>query len=257
MKGGSLASGSLAESSRASPTRHNQEAPRGNKICHQKTIERTYRVHRLRMDSCASTTDFSKEPRSFEFLDAKISKNFKAQFESQKVAKANQQLLAKLSAIQDEPVSRRLAKDAETRPKGPQVTHFKEMVRQRAAQKITRENEKILKRLKMLKPNYSAKKLAAARRREEKVLWLRQTDHTAGHLMKAPAPRPKTTAASATVASYVSPRGASFDESRRRRGCDVAGSVETGRGDAAGAACIVRGDDERARAYALSREVNG
>ena len=50
--------------------------------------------------------------------------------------------------------------------------------RDRAARQIAKENEAILKRLKMLKPNYSTKKFALGRQREEKVLWLRHTDHT-------------------------------------------------------------------------------
>ena len=59
-------------------------------------MEREYRIHRAKMDHCRPTTDFSKQPRQFEFLDAKISKNFKARFAGEKIEKANEQLLAKL-----------------------------------------------------------------------------------------------------------------------------------------------------------------
>ena len=51
---------------------------------------------------------------------------------------------------------------------------------------ISRANDKQLQKLKLLKPTISTRKLAKARVREEKVLWLRQTDYTSGHLLKAP-----------------------------------------------------------------------
>ena len=51
---------------------------------------------------------------------------------------------------------------------------------------ISRANDKQLQKLKLLKPTISARKLAKASVREEKVLWLRQTDYTSGHLLKAP-----------------------------------------------------------------------
>ncbi|KAH8074215.1 Ca2-binding protein [Aureococcus anophagefferens] len=100
--------------------------------------------------------------------------------------KENQQLLAKLNTIHDEAVRRRLERQERARPSGPPLNRLKRAHRARAADQISRENVQILKRLQMLKPNYSAKSFARSRRREEKVIWLRHTDHTAGHLMKAP-----------------------------------------------------------------------
>ena len=75
---------------------------------------------------------------------------------------------------------------ARDRPCGPALSQLKRQARDRKADQISRENDLILKRLQQLKPNYSANRLAKTRRREEKILWLRHTDHTAGHLMKAP-----------------------------------------------------------------------
>ena len=132
--------------------------------------------------------DFSDEPYKPEFLEGKISKNFWAQFETQKIAKANQSLLAKLSAIQDEPVRRRLARQEALRAQGPSQTRTRMRERMRGIRntQISRANDKQLQKLKLLKPTISTRKLAKARVREEKVLWLRQTDYTAGHLLKAP-----------------------------------------------------------------------
>ena len=185
MAGGSMMSGATPSST----PQHNQEPPRGNHLCNQKTVERAYSLHRGKMERSASTTSFGVPPRQYEFLDSKISKNYKAQFEGRRTMKENQQLLAKLNTIHDEAVRRRLERQERARPSGPPLNRLKRAHRARAADQISRENVQILKRLQMLKPNYSAKSFARSRRREEKVIWLRHTDHTAGHLMKAPRSR--------------------------------------------------------------------
>ena len=85
-------------------TRVNAEPAYGSRLVTAETSKATYKTHRSRVDSIQGSIDFSDEPYKPEFLEGKISKNFWAQFETQKIAKANQSLLAKLSAIQDEPV---------------------------------------------------------------------------------------------------------------------------------------------------------
>ncbi|KAK7242871.1 hypothetical protein SO694_00015492 [Aureococcus anophagefferens] len=164
MAGGSMMSGATPSST----PQHNQEPPRGNHLCNQKTVERAYSLHRGKMERSASTTSFGVPPRQYEFLDSKISKNYKAQFEGRRTMKENQQLLAKLNTIHDEAVRRRLERQERARPSGPPLNRLKRAHRARAADQISRENVQILKRLQMLKPNYSAKSFARSRRREEK-----------------------------------------------------------------------------------------
>ena len=95
--GGIMAGGSMMSGATPSSTpQHNQEPPRGNHLCNQKTVERAYSLHRGKMERSASTTSFGVPPRQYEFLDSKISKNYKAQFEGRRTMKENQQLLAKM-----------------------------------------------------------------------------------------------------------------------------------------------------------------
>lgn len=165
----------------------NREAPHGNVLCHQKSVERAYGLHCLRVSHCRSDMKLLTEQpdRRFAFLEKRISKTFQLAARSRQIVKENAQLLAKLRSIQDNNANK-------TKPYR-RTEHWqnalKAQARRRAKHRIESENASMERRLKSLKSHYSVLDMAKARRKERKIMRLRHTDYTAGHLHKIAMPR--------------------------------------------------------------------
>jgi hypothetical protein len=91
----------LSSSITSSSTLHNREPPFGNAICHAANVQRAYNIHRDKMDMAKPSLAFSQNPpERYEFLDSKITKNYRAQLRGQEIMRENMALLKKLARIQ-------------------------------------------------------------------------------------------------------------------------------------------------------------
>lgn len=155
--------------------RINCEEAYGNVLCHEKAVERAYELHCAKMSR--STASQRTAPERFDFL--RISKSFQEQQRAKTLVRDNTQMLMKLKAIHDASPPGFSQEEW-----GIRMIANRHRERQRRVEAIAVQNSVLVERLKNLKPWYSVQALARARRHEKKIMRLRTTNHTAGHLRR-------------------------------------------------------------------------
>ena len=139
------------------------------------------------------------------FLEDAISKSFKAQEENKQIMRENQALNKKLTKIAGKQPSVKhsisvLSLPAEgstmadtvvsavkqasmSSTAGPDLRKFQDQKRRRDAERISKENLAMLRRLNAVRPEYSVDALRKQRKKESTILKLRRTNYTVGHIL--------------------------------------------------------------------------
>lgn len=119
-------------------------------------------------------------PVRYSFIEDKISKNFARKQSRERLARSNQKILASLEAIHSRlPVTSKPAKTSDSARLNLLRTRKR---RAKHEAKIAAENAVMARRLVSLKSTYPVQELRKERKKQERVLQLRHTDHAAGYL---------------------------------------------------------------------------
>ncbi|CAM9814777.1 unnamed protein product, partial [Choristocarpus tenellus] len=178
----------------------NREPLVGNTLCFKANIERTKVLHEARLSSIKGYLRLSS-PVRLSFIDKRISKNFHHRRQQEQVAHENLKILRALEEIHFRSESQiggglglpgRLSKTRSS-SSGSGVDGNKMvlaklnglMARKRdlEAIRIARENHKMAERMTQSRSVYSAAGMRKHRLKQRKLIRLRKTDYTAGHLL--------------------------------------------------------------------------
>eukprot|EP00903_Cladosiphon_okamuranus_P006391 g6256.t1 len=198
----------------------NKEPLSGNTLCHKNNVERKHAIHEHRLASVKASLSLNT-PRRMDFMDKRLSKNFHMRRHHEQVVHENLKLLRALEEIHSRssntgpdnlaggrggaasgggdgglggastgPVSLKRRKGVQSSSAGRSCSRKKLsslLARKRnvKAALVARENQKMMERMTRSKSLYSRDKMRQHRVRHQRVLRLRKTDYTAGHLLVA------------------------------------------------------------------------
>ncbi|CAM9512041.1 unnamed protein product, partial [Chrysoparadoxa australica] len=168
----------------------NREPLCGNTLVHKQYIEKVYERHSRSLISAKPCLDnLNVPPKTYPFMEKRISKNFHLMEGAKRVQNENLKILRSLEAIHSKPSrldtgQKGEQKKSSTQEKG-RLTKIMDYRRKKAHIKLAAQNAILAKRLLTLKSSYPAEKFRKDRAKQKLILKRLRRDYTRGHLMSS------------------------------------------------------------------------
>lgn len=154
----------------------------GNLLVHAESVNWMRKSHNGKLKNAESDLDRAP-PKSFAFIDMRLSKNFHHHQRLAEITAQNAKLLGSLESIHTRHNASLPRSDAtnssSSHSGGLQPRQYKKLM---AQQKIHQENRALVKRMQRLKSSYPKAGYQEELRKHKKILKLRRTNHCIGHL---------------------------------------------------------------------------